>query len=66
MYITNVHLLIYCQELYAISIYTIDDREINVWMKEIWRQKGLFSTKKNTNDNYRQVTYMFSAHFDTI
>ena len=56
-YLTHAHLLIYCQALYAISICTIDDMEINVWRKEIWRQKGLFSTKHHTNDNYRYVTY---------
>ena len=39
-YLTHAHFLIYCQALYALSICTIDDMEINVWRNEIWRQKG--------------------------
>ena len=39
-FLTHAHFLIYCQALYALSICTIGDMEINVWRKEIWRQKG--------------------------
>ena len=54
-YITHAHLLIYCQALYALSICTVGDMEINVWRNEIWRQIGPIFYWKHTNDNYRHM-----------